>query len=89
MTNKDDTAPAKKADIKAIMDSIGELYDANQRWKDEILEETKRHFDVTVEQIRHDLEGANKDKIEVLDDAKVEHDQRITHLEQVVGVRGR
>ena len=38
-----------------------------------------RHFDLTVETIRHDLLGANADRIELLHD-------RITRVEQRVGL---
>ncbi len=83
---KDDQAPATKKDVKMLMGHIGRLYDANERWKNEIIhtvdgkiedseERTKRYFDVVVEDIRHDLEGANKDEIEVIKD-------RVTRLEK-------
>ncbi len=74
--------PATKDDIQMLMGEIGKLYDANERWKDEILgtnqqrkEEIKRHFDLTVETIRHDLQGANRDRIE-------NHEDRIVRIEQ-------
>jgi hypothetical protein len=77
--------PAMKADIKLLMESIGRLYDANERWKDEVIgaqerwkDEIKRHFDLKVETIRHDLLGANKDRIE-------NHEHRITRLERRTG----
>src|SRR5690606_878420 len=61
---KDNTAPATKADIamlktdvKQLLDAVRNLYDANERWKDEIVQ----HFNVVVEDIRHDLAGANRD----------------------------
>jgi len=79
---EDHTTPVTKADINALMDSIGKLYDANEAWKEEII----RHFDVVVENIRHDLEGANRDEIEVLKDSKASHEQRITRLESHVGL---
>src|SRR5437588_7572139 len=56
--------PATKEDIQMLMEQIGRLYDANEHWKDEVIEETKRHFDLTVETIRHDLLGVGKDRIE-------------------------
>lgn len=49
-------------------------------------EETRRHFDVVAEDIRHDLAGANRDEISVLQDAKVDHGDRITKIETVVGL---
>lgn len=57
------------------MGEIGKLYDANERWKNELL----RHFDVAVETIRHDLRGAHRDRME-------NHEQRITRLEQRAGL---
>lgn len=69
---KDDQAPATKADIKGLMIQIGRYYDKTEKrllaLKEELLdnierrkEETIRHFDVIAEDIRHDLEGANRD----------------------------
>ena len=68
-------APATKADIRMLMVEIGKLYDANQRWKDEL----KGHFDLAVENIRTDLVGANKDKIE-------NHEHRLGRLEKHTGL---
>lgn len=47
--------------------------------KGDILSEIKHYFDLTVETIRHDLLGANKDDIEVMRD-------RITRLEHHTGL---
>ncbi|MBI5793988.1 hypothetical protein HZA87_02785 [Candidatus Uhrbacteria bacterium] len=74
MRKKDDQSPATKSDIRILMDQIGELYDANKRWKDEIL----HFFDIRLEDIRHDLLGVNKDKIE-------SHEDRIRRLERHAG----
>jgi hypothetical protein len=67
--------PATKADIKLLMSSIGRLYDANERWKDEV----KQHFDVAVETIRHELVSANRDKVQALVD-------RVSRLERHTGL---
>jgi predicted nucleic acid-binding Zn-ribbon protein len=83
----DDSAPATKNDIAMLMDEIGKLYDANEKWKDEILEanekwkdELKKHFDVIAENIHHDmLKGALNDKVE-------QHEDRIQNLEQHTGL---
>lgn len=105
--SKETNPPATKADIEAMMDSIGKLYDSNERWmnqlltdnkrsEDEILksvrrnkieavEEMKRHFDVVVEDIRHDLLGANRDEVISLRNSKVDHEQRLLRLERSVG----
>lgn len=87
---KREQAPATKADIKIIMDEIGRLYDANERWKNELKVEMdrrasdsekrmKNHFDLAVENIRADLTGANKDRIEG-------HEHRIVQLEKHIGI---
>lgn len=68
-------APATKADIAALMDQIGKLYDANEGWKEEVL----RHFDVVAEQIKHDFNGAFSDKVE-------QHEERLLRLEEHVGL---
>ena len=63
--------PATKEDIRSIMEELGKLYDANERWKNEILDQ----FALTVEIIREDLKGANRDRIEM-------HEDRIVRLEK-------
>ncbi len=97
---KNDTTPATKSDINSmnekieyLIGAVSNLYKANKDWKDKIIESMKdskdeitRHFDVTVENIRHDLKGANRDEIEVLKDSKTDHEQRIVHLEKRAGV---
>lgn len=73
----DSTAPATKQDVRLLMDEIGKLYRANERWKDEILdadekwkEELKQHFF---------LHGALPDKIQ-------NHENRLVRLEDRVGI---
>jgi hypothetical protein len=96
MSKPNDTSPATKSDIKLLMDELGKLYDATERWKDELADktqrwqllsvtETKQHFDLTVEQIRHDLLAANREQIELLRDRADGHENRITRLEQHAG----
>jgi hypothetical protein len=72
----DDNTPATKGDLAELRTEMTSM-------KDEII----RHFDVVAENIRHDLEGANKDEIEVLKDGKTDHEQRIVNLEQLAGMR--
>ncbi|MDD5624026.1 MAG: hypothetical protein PHI23_04955 [Candidatus Peribacteraceae bacterium] len=97
MAQQDQTAPATKQDIAMLMESIGNFYDASERWKEEMLkqmsqwkeevkEDTKRHFDVSVEQIRRDLLGANRAEIVVLQNNSKDHKQRIERLERFTGV---
>lgn len=67
-----DDAAATKKDIGMIMAEIGKLYDANERWKDELKTdlhhsmdvwktELKDHFDYTVETIRIDSTKKNNE----------------------------
>jgi hypothetical protein len=92
--SKTGNAPATKADIGMLMDEIGRLYDANQRWKDEIIgtlderidsriaaseKRMQHHFGLAVENIRAELVGANKDRIE-------NHEGRIARLEDRIGL---
>jgi hypothetical protein len=55
----------------------------------ELKEEIFHYFDLTVETIRHDLEGANHDQIELLKDARLDHERRLLQLERSVGFRAR
>ena len=86
MASPKNEPPATKSDIKLLMESIGKLYDANERWKDEIMDadrvwkdEIKEHFDLKVEVIRHDLLGVNRERIE-------NHEDRLIRLERHTGV---
>ena len=87
-TKKDfnDFVQANKKDMKdfvqLIMNQIDALYEANQKWKDEIM----NHFDVVAENMHHDLLGAHKDKIGVLSDRSEKHEKRIAKLEQHTGL---
>lgn len=54
-----DKTPATKEDLRELGDELRDELKSN---KDEIL----RHFDAVVEQIHHDLAGANTDEIETL-----------------------
>ena len=58
-----------------LMEQMGALYDANVRWKDEIIHE----FHLVAEDIRHDVGGVQSDRI-----AGVEN--RVTRLEQHTGI---
>ena len=78
---KDDQAPATKADIAALMNSIGTLYDANARWKEEL----KADFRLVIEDLRHDVLGARHDKVESLDERTQSLDKRVTRLETRAG----
>lgn len=69
-----------------LMDSIGKLYDANERWKNELRDDGKRakddmkgHVDLRIEQLRHDLLDAKKDRVE-------NHEDRLRKLERHTGM---
>ena len=80
--DKDGKSSATKDDITAIMGELGKLYDANERWKDEM----KKHFDLAVEIIRHDLKTAGRDEIEMLKDQLKDDRRRIGRLEVQCGL---
>jgi hypothetical protein len=65
----DKLAPATKQDLQDLEARMaghfdGKITEAINASEDRI----KRHFDVAVEAIRHDLLGANADKIALIDD---------------------
>ena len=93
--NDDTKTPATKADIQLLMAEIGKLYDATEQWKEQVIEEVnkqtaeqiaasearmKRHFEVVAEDMRHDFQGAFRDKLE-------QHEERIVRLEQKARLR--
>lgn len=71
----DDTTPATKADIRGLREEI-------KASKKEILHQ----FQLTVETIRHDLAGANRDEISQMKDTSQDHEQRIVRLERSAGL---
>lgn len=77
-------APATKRDLQQFVKHIeGLVGDMKQRMERRIVEgnkETRRHFDVVAENIRHDLlNGALNDKVE-------QHEDRIQKLEEHTGL---
>ena len=101
MTQHDQAAPATKQDIGMLMESMGKLYVATERWKDELvgtmeekmeikkeesLQTMKRYFDVAVENIHQEMLHAHREEIEVLRDRSEDHGKRIQKLESVVGL---
>ncbi len=53
---------------------------------EEFKDEVTRHFDVVVEDLRHDLIGARSDEVEVLKDGRRDHEKRIRRLEKGAGL---
>ncbi|MBI3332278.1 hypothetical protein HYZ99_04990 [Candidatus Peregrinibacteria bacterium] len=91
---KDDSKPATKGDLKKFS-TKDDLKKSEERMhqiikselqKNDRSDEVMRHFDVRLEEIRHDLKGANKDQIEVLKDHDQDHQRRIVRLEHATGV---
>lgn len=80
---RDDTAPATKKDIEQFVEHIQSLIaNMEERMEERITkegEETRRHFDVVAENIKHDFQGAFHDKLE-------QHEDRIVRLEGRVGL---
>lgn len=74
-------APATKADIELLMKSIDRLYEACERWKQETVDETNRHFDVVVEQLVDDFNGATRDELQLLKDRQSRFGRRLLQIE--------
>lgn len=89
-----DQSPATKGDLQQFIAHIERVIGDLQKNMNEQLEdfrdelrgemqelhtETRRHFDVVAEDIKHDFQGAFHDKLE-------QHDDRILRLEQHVGL---
>ena len=77
----DEQIPATKADIQMLMDSIGKLYDANVFWKEEL----KDHFDLVIEDLRHDFLGVRNDEVVLLSDKTKDLDKRVSRIEARIG----
>ena len=58
-----------------IMEELGNLYDANEEWKDEIID----GFKLIAENLHKDAVDANRETIDL-------HRNRIERLEDVVGL---
>jgi hypothetical protein len=90
----DENQPATKRDVREAVDDVRrdlltEIEGTESRLTHEIgsmKEDIFRHFDVAVENIRHDLEGANADEISVIKDRQGQHDERISVREQRSGL---
>ncbi len=85
--------PATRADIALLMGEFGKMYVAQERWKGDLegkmelwKTELKEHFDLVVENIRHDFAFANRKEIDVLKDGHKGHEKRILTLERTPGI---
>ena len=61
MASDNTQSPATKQDIAMLMEEIGKLYDANQRWKDEIIQKTvsKQEWRVELDALRLEMKAQN------------------------------
>ena len=91
----DTTTPATRQDLKDLEVRLttdltrffkSDLHDLENRIdtkitasENRLISDLMRHFDLTVETIRHDVLGANRDEIEVIKD-------RVTRLEKHTGL---
>ena len=71
--------PATKNDLDKLEKKLNLKIEA---FKNEII----RHFDVVLEQIRHDAMGANRDETELIKDKQSNHEIRIKRLERRAGL---
>jgi len=61
----DENAPATRKDVQLLVEYFGQLYVANRRWKEEIVQEVK----VIAESIRHAGPTSSPSLTEQTDDA--------------------
>jgi hypothetical protein len=93
----DSTAPATKEDIAMIMHEIGKLYDANERWKNELKDELRMDMSHWKTEIKDDLnqmehrmlvliELTRQDLIDAKDDSMENLNIRLKRVEVKVGI---
>jgi len=75
-----------KTDVAAVRDELKEEIAELRRDIELSTLEVKRHFDVVIEDLRHDLLGARSDEVEVLKDSRKDHERRIRRLERKAGL---
>ncbi len=97
---RDDTAPATKQDIRLLMDEIGKLYAANERWKDELADRTES-WTVEMSERMEAWKGEVKEHFDVVaenirhdfrgafSDKLDQHEGRLLRLERQAGLRPR
>jgi hypothetical protein len=81
--------PLTKGDIAQLLEVVQRVDQRMNRLEhkvEEFKDETTRHFDVIVEDLRHDLIGARSDEVEVLKDGRRDHEKRIRRLEKSAGL---
>lgn len=92
MSTTDDTTPATTTDLKRLEAQL-ERVTSTLHTQDEQFallvqlihdktDETKRHFDVVAEALRHDVMGIFGDRTDLHHEQLLRHEQRIARLEQ-------
>lgn len=74
-----DPQPVTQDDLERLRQSLEQRMSEQQA-------EIIQHFDLVAENLRHDLLGAHRDEIEILKDARKDHERRISQLERSTGV---
>lgn len=75
LVTSDSTVPATKGDLKNLEQKVDQQFQMVMEYIRTEAEETRRHFGVIAEDIRHDFQGAFHDKL-------VQHDDRLLRLER-------
>jgi hypothetical protein len=71
---------ATKDDLKSLRQDVREEI---TELEDRII----RHFNVVAENIHQDVAGANADRVSLLENQREEHEERLTTVEQRLGLR--
>lgn len=87
--SKETNPPATKADIEALMDSIGKLYESNDRWVAQLLKSNERSRDEILESIRRNrteaVEEMKRHFDVVVED--IRHDLLGANRDEVISLR--
>ena len=85
--HKDDDQPATKHDLRLLKQDIDSRLDALVGEMVRQFDELRRHFDVAVENVKHEMAGANADEISLLKDTGDNHEKRLRIAERKLGLR--
>jgi hypothetical protein len=79
--------------IKHEFDHLDDRFATKEDFKqlqiqmEEMKEAIFRHFDATAESIHLDVAGTNADRVSLLENKQGEHEERLTVIEQKIGLR--
>lgn len=96
--SKESNPPATKADINRVMErfdqlatqvtqlsiTVNQLSENTERWKNETIEEVKRHFDISRESIEYNFNGAFGDTLSLFENRHKRFERRLVRLEHTV-----